>query len=62
MVASITMCIKKSRNHISKTACRRLSADKVAARRSNRRRVKQSDRLNDFDGCVRPSMTSYDIT
>lgn len=59
---SATFDIKKSRNLITKTARRRLSEDKVLARRRVRARLKASDIQTNWNGSFRPALTKLDIT
>ena len=61
-MGAVTRDVKKSRNRITKTAVRRLSKEKTAARRQYRSRLKASDRRNEFDGHARPTFTKLNVT
>jgi len=62
-MAAVTRCIKDARRSISKTGRKRLSSEKIAARRIFRSRLKASDRNNAFEvDVIRPCFTAYDIT
>lgn len=61
-MAAVTRDVKDSRSKISKSARKRLSSEKTAARRLFRARLKAADLRSGFDGCVRPTFTAYNIT
>lgn len=61
-MGAVTRDIKRSRNHITKTARLRLPKEKTEARRLYRSRLKASDRRNDFEGNERPTFTKLNVT
>jgi len=62
-MSAVTRCVKDARRWISKTGRKRLSAEKTAARRIFRSRLKAADRNSGFEvDVLRPCFTSYDIT